>query len=85
MGFGDDNSKIVRAILTLAEALNIDVIAEGIETAEQLMLLSASQCKYGQGYFFSRPLDTQAAGALIAESLGGMDKSYLVAEYLNIE
>jgi diguanylate cyclase (GGDEF)-like protein/PAS domain S-box-containing protein len=85
MGFGDDNSKIVRAILTLAEALNIDVIAEGIETAEQLMLLSASQCKYGQGYFFSRPLDTQAAGALIAESLGGMDKSYLVAEYLNID
>jgi diguanylate cyclase (GGDEF)-like protein/PAS domain S-box-containing protein len=85
MGFGDDNSKIVRAIITLAEALNIDVIAEGIETAEQLMLLSALQCKYGQGYFFSRPLDTQAAGALIAESLSGMNKSYLVAEYLDID
>jgi EAL domain-containing protein (putative c-di-GMP-specific phosphodiesterase class I) len=54
----------------------MDVIAEGIETVEQLMQLSALQCKYGQGYFFSHPLDTQAAGALIAKSLCGMDKSY---------
>ncbi len=85
MGFGNDNSAIVRAITTLAQSLNMNVIAEGIETAEQLIQLRALQCKYGQGYFFSRPLDTQTAGALIAEKLGGMDKSYLVAEYLDIE
>ena len=76
MGFGNDNSEIVRTITTLAQALSMDVIAEGIETVEQLMQLSALQCKYGQGYFFSHPLDTQAAGALIAKSLCGMDKSY---------
>ena len=85
MGFGNDNSEIVRAITTLAKSLNMDVIAEGIETAEQLMQLSALQCKYGQGYFFSRPLDPQTAGALIAEKLCGIDKSYLADEYLNIE
>ena len=56
-----------------------------LTSARTLMQLSALQCKYGQGYFFSRPLNTQAAGALIAESLYGMDKSYLVAEYLDIE
>lgn len=85
MSFGNDNSEIVRAITTLAQALSIDAIAEGIETAEQLMQLRTLQCKYGQGYFFSHPLDSQAAGVLIAERLCGMDKSYLSAEYLNIE
>ncbi len=82
MGFGNDNSEIVRAITTLAQSLNMDVIAEGIETVEQLMQLSSLQCKYGQGYFFSPPLDAQTAGALIAEKLCGMNKSYLADEYL---
>lgn len=61
--------EIVRALITLARNLNIDVIAEGLETAEQLAQLRALQCKYGQGYFFSKPVDQEVAEALIAKSL----------------
>lgn len=61
--------EIVRAMITLARNLNIDVIAEGLETAEQLAQLRALQCKYGQGYFFSKPVDQEVAEALIAKSL----------------
>jgi EAL domain-containing protein (putative c-di-GMP-specific phosphodiesterase class I) len=46
---------IVQAILTLAAALSLDTTAEGIETAEQLALLKDLGCRYGQGYYFSRP------------------------------
>ncbi len=61
--------EIVRAITMLAQALNIDVIAEGIETSAQLAQLNKLQCNYGQGYFFSKPLDAATAGALIAQKL----------------
>ena len=61
--------EIVRALITLARNLNINVIAEGLETAEQLAQLRALQCKYGQGYFFSKPVDQEVAEALIAKSL----------------
>ena len=63
------NLEIVRAIITLAHNLNINVTAEGLETAEQLAQLKALQCKHGQGYFFSKPEEQEAAGALIAKSL----------------
>ena len=53
----------------LTNALNIDVIAEGIETIEQLAQLRTLECKYGQGYFFSKPLDTATATALIMQKL----------------
>ena len=62
------NLEIVRAIITLAHNLSINVTAEGLETAEQLAQLKALQCKHGQGYFFSKPADQEAAGALIAKS-----------------
>lgn len=61
--------EIVRAIVTLAHNLNINVIAEGLETAEQLAQLRALQCKYAQGYFFSKPVGQEVAEVLIAESL----------------
>lgn len=64
----EDNSAIVKAIVTLAHMLNMDVIAEGIETTSQLAQLRLLQCEYGQGFFFSRPLDHQQAEALIASS-----------------
>lgn len=56
---------IVRAIVTLAENLGLCVVAEGIETAEQLAQLQDLQCDYGQGYFFSTPLNEQAAETLL--------------------
>jgi diguanylate cyclase (GGDEF)-like protein/PAS domain S-box-containing protein len=59
-------SKIVRAIVTLAHNLGLDVTAEGIETPEQLAELRKLGCESGQGYFFSKPVDAVKAEALIA-------------------
>lgn len=59
------NLEVVRTIVTLAHHLSVDVIAEGVETAEQLAQLRELKCGYGQGYFFSRPLNSNAAEALI--------------------
>ena len=65
MGFNSGNLEIVETILTLAQKLGVDVTAEGVETAEQLAQLRELKCEYGQGYFFSQPLDTKATEALI--------------------
>ena len=56
MGTSTDSQKIVGAILNLARSLDIEVIAEGIETGTQLAQLRTMGCGYGQGYLFSRPL-----------------------------
>jgi EAL domain-containing protein (putative c-di-GMP-specific phosphodiesterase class I) len=45
----------VRTILDLAQNLEIEVVAEGIETETQLTLLQQLKCPYGQGYLFSQP------------------------------
>jgi EAL domain-containing protein (putative c-di-GMP-specific phosphodiesterase class I) len=47
----------VRLIVELARLRGLRVVAEGIETAEQLTVLRAIGCDQGQGYYFSRPLD----------------------------
>ena len=60
------NEAIVQTILILADHLGMNVIAEGVETIEQLNLLRSLQCEYGQGYFFSKPVDSQTATVLIA-------------------
>ena len=64
----NENAEIVRTISGLAQNLGMDVVAEGVETREQLEILRALGCKYGQGYFFSKPLDTQSAEAFICET-----------------
>ncbi len=61
-----ENVAIVRTIVALAHALGMDVIAEGVETAAQLSRLRAIGCEYGQGYFFAKPLPSEAATALMA-------------------
>ncbi|AIM16758.1 hypothetical protein HW35_11280 [Bacillus sp. X1(2014)] len=53
-----DNGAIVQAIIDLGTRLCLNVIAEGIETNEQLDLLTQLNCKEGQGYYFSRPLSS---------------------------
>ena len=65
LGANEGNLKIIETIVTLAHHLGMEVTAEGVEVAEQLAQLRKLKCEYGQGYFFSRPLDTQAAEALI--------------------
>ncbi|MBV9389011.1 MAG: EAL domain-containing protein [Chroococcidiopsidaceae cyanobacterium CP_BM_ER_R8_30] len=65
MSFDNENSEIVRTIVTLAHNLGMNVTAEGVETAEQLALLKELKCEYGQGYFFSKPVNSEAAAAVI--------------------
>jgi EAL domain-containing protein (putative c-di-GMP-specific phosphodiesterase class I) len=60
-----ENIEIVRTIIVLARNLGLDVVAEGVETAEQVKLLRMLRCDYAQGYFFSKPLNPEDAGQLI--------------------
>ncbi|HEY9630796.1 MAG TPA: GGDEF and EAL domain-containing protein [Coleofasciculaceae cyanobacterium] len=60
-----DSLEIIRTILVLAHNLGIDVTAEGVETQEQQDQLLAMQCEFGQGYFFSEPLDVRAITQLL--------------------
>jgi len=61
MGCAGEDAAIVQTILVLAKTLGLDVIAEGIETIEQAESLRELECTYGQGYLFSKPLDSRAA------------------------
>lgn len=60
------SQQIVQAVITLAHSLGMEAVAEGIETADQLTLLKSLGCKYGQGYFISKPVDASTATKLIA-------------------
>ncbi len=51
-----NQSKIVKAIINLAHGLGIEVIAEGVETENQLQQLRTMGCEYGQGYLISKPI-----------------------------
>lgn len=58
----EDDATIVRTILAMAQALNLRVVAEGVENEEQLKLLAALGCSEGQGYYYARPM---SAGDLL--------------------
>jgi len=61
-----DKVAIVRAILSLAQALGMAATAEGVETIELSQTLAALGCAYGQGYYFARPLSSTDAWSAIA-------------------
>jgi len=61
-----EQAKIVETILMLGKNLGADVIAEGIETREQLDYLKKIHCDHGQGFFLSRPVDEKAMKAMIS-------------------
>jgi len=58
---------LARTIVSLADSLELQVIAEGVETAEQRDFLERSGCRFFQGYFFSRPLALPALEVLLDE------------------
>lgn len=62
-----DRVEIVRTIVVLAHTLKMDVIAEGIESAEQLAAVQSLGCEYGQGYYFDRPLTSEQVDKLVRE------------------
>jgi EAL domain-containing protein (putative c-di-GMP-specific phosphodiesterase class I) len=57
--------EIVRTIVALASNLGMSVVAEGIETVKHLAQLQELNCQFGQGYFFSKPVDSQSATTLL--------------------
>jgi diguanylate cyclase (GGDEF)-like protein/PAS domain S-box-containing protein len=61
--------EIARSILPMASNLRLDVVAEGVETLEQVSLLKRLNCKYAQGYYFSKPLSAEGTTALLSGDL----------------
>ena len=67
---GNDNA-IVRAVVTVAKTLNMDVTAEGVETDQQRIELMALGCDRAQGFLFAKPADADHVGPLLAISKSG--------------
>src|SRR5262249_51993267 len=61
MGSDPNSRKIVQTIMALAGSLGMEVIAEGTETAAHVRDLMAMGCQFGQGYYFSKPVDVKSA------------------------
>jgi EAL domain-containing protein (putative c-di-GMP-specific phosphodiesterase class I) len=62
-----ESFEIVRTILLLGQSLEVDVVAEGIETEAQLIALQEMGCHYGQGFLASKPIDAIQATAILAK------------------
>ena len=67
LGTTGEGVEIVNTILALAQSLDMEVVAEGVETAQQLELLKQLHCSYAQGYHLSRPVDSEHFAALLGE------------------
>jgi diguanylate cyclase (GGDEF)-like protein/PAS domain S-box-containing protein len=68
-------SDIVELIITLAHKMKLRVIAEGIETVRQMERLIELGCEYGQGYFFSQPMEAKAALIFMRQQIASVRKS----------
>lgn len=66
---GTDDATIISAVISLGRSLKHRVIAEGVETAEQLPFLQARGCDEGQGYYFSRPVPAPQFAKLLETGL----------------
>src|SRR5204863_1705952 len=62
-----DHAAVLRAIVQLAHNLKIPLVAEGIETLDQIKVLDSLGCDQAQGYFFAKPMDTADATKFIKE------------------
>ncbi len=75
----EEGTEIARTILPMASNLHLDVVAEGVETGEQLDLLKKLNCKYGQGFYFSKPLPASDAASLLAKKTSWRPKHFSAA------
>ncbi|PKH07747.1 hypothetical protein CXF93_03390 [Moritella sp. Urea-trap-13] len=59
---------LIETIMTMSHSMNLDVVAEGIEIPSQLAFLQQHNCEYGQGYYFSKPLEASAMTTFFEKS-----------------
>ena len=64
-----NDMEITGAVIAMAHKLNLQVVAEGVETPAQLQFLRANNCEYAQGYLFSKPLPITDFEAYISKPL----------------
>jgi len=69
IGMRNDSSNVIGSILMFVKFLGMNAAAQGVETEEQLKKLTALGCLRGQGYYFSRPVDTASATALAEDEI----------------
>ena len=74
IGINKHSEVIVKAIINLATTLGLDVIAEGVETKEQMQFLVENNCFYIQGYYYSKPLNVEQMTAFILKK----EKDHLI-------
>jgi EAL domain-containing protein (putative c-di-GMP-specific phosphodiesterase class I) len=67
IGHSKTQEALIETILSMGEKLGIDVVAEGIETQEQLQFLRERGCRYGQGYLLAKPMPEAQICELVRE------------------
>jgi EAL domain-containing protein (putative c-di-GMP-specific phosphodiesterase class I) len=60
------DAAIIRSLITMAKSLNLEVIAEGVETAAQAAFLHNERCEEGQGFLYGKPLSAEEFGAYLS-------------------
>jgi len=75
-----DDLALVKAIITLAHELRLRVVAEGIETQEQLSSLQRLACDEGQGYLFSRPQPAEIVEQILLENSAMNSRGNVISE-----
>lgn len=68
MRIDEGNTEIVETIVRLAQSLNLEIIAEGVETNEQINFLKQMACNFGQGYFYAKPLSPEKIVEIFSDS-----------------
>jgi diguanylate cyclase (GGDEF)-like protein len=85
MNDSEENQEIIKTIVALAKSLNLETIAEGIETIDQMADLKALSCQFGQGYYFAKPLNVRAVEEMFAEKIQFLEDIHKsVAPHINI-
>jgi EAL domain-containing protein (putative c-di-GMP-specific phosphodiesterase class I) len=78
-GIDESSTALVHALIELGNALGLKTVAEGIETADQLLRLEQEGCDAGQGFYFSRPLEDTDAERFLADAAKGRGTPELIA------
>jgi EAL domain-containing protein (putative c-di-GMP-specific phosphodiesterase class I) len=65
----DDDTTIVKAVIGMARGLKLRVIAEGVETPQELAFLRAYRCDEAQGYYFSRPVPARQFAMMLKDAM----------------